>query len=55
MVRNTEILEEWEMHTVLLENGEKTENHEKWETRTVGCEIWRETLKNVEKDKHPGL
>ena len=31
-----------------LEYGEKTENHGKWEIHTLGREIWREKLKNVE-------
>jgi hypothetical protein len=32
--------------------GEKTENHGKWETHTVGGEIWLETMnmaRNTEK------
>ena len=31
-----------------LENGEKTENHRKREIHTLGREIWRGKLKNVE-------
>jgi hypothetical protein len=34
-----------------MEYGEKTENHGKGETHTVGHEIWRETLKKVENEK----
>ena len=30
----------------------KTENHGKSVTCTVGCEIWRETLKNVKNEKY---
>jgi hypothetical protein len=31
----------------------KLKNLEKGETKTVGPEIWRETLKNVESEKCP--
>ena len=34
-----------------LEYGQKTENHGKRETHTVGREIYRETLKNVKNEK----
>ena len=35
-----------------MEYGEKTENHEKWETQTLGHEIWWETLKNLKNGTH---
>jgi len=35
-----------------LEYGEKTENHGKWETHTVGREIGRETMKNFKNEKY---
>ena len=44
----TEKHEEWEMHTVDLEYGEKTENHGKWEIHTFGREIWRGKLKKLD-------
>ena len=31
-----------------MEYQEKTENHGKWEIHTLGLEIWRGKLKNVE-------
>ena len=34
-----------------MEYGKKTDNHGKWETHTVGREIWQETLKKVENEK----
>ena len=34
-----------------MEYGEKTENHGKWKTHTVGPGIWGESLKNVENEK----
>ena len=35
-----------------LEYGEKTENHGKLETHTVGHEIRQETLKNMKNEKY---
>ena len=35
-----------------LQYGQKTEKRGKWETHMVGHEIWRETLKNVQNEKH---
>ena len=35
-----------------LEYAEKTENHEKWETHSVGRKIWRKTLNNLKNKKY---
>ena len=47
MARKTEKRENMKCTLWEREYGEKTENHGKWETNTVGCEIWQETLKKL--------
>ena len=34
-----------------MEYVKKTENHGKWETHTLGLEIWCETLKKLKNEK----
>ena len=39
---------EYEKYTLkVLDYGEKTDQHGKCDTHTLGSEIWRETVKNV--------
>ena len=40
-------------HTLYdLENANKLDKRGKWESHMVRCEIWRETLKNMQNEKH---
>ena len=45
-------VKKWVMHTVWLRFGEKTEKHGKWDTNTVWSWILRETMKDVDNEKH---
>ena len=48
-----------DIHTLQdLEYGETSEKHGNWDTLTLRPRIWRETLKNVQNEKHtlgPGI
>ena len=52
MARNTEKRENEKCTLYELEYGEKSDQQGKWEIHMVGYEIWKDTLKNLQNEKH---
>ena len=50
--RNTENVKNDKGTLQEMEYGEKSNKRRKWKTHMLGHEIWQETLKNVQDEKH---